>query len=410
MTQPTEKYTVGTRMQVLPAAATKFDTTCKNVAACTTKNRDGSHATLASTYLKLLLQVWVSLSLQTQAVKQPNKQPNKQSSNPSQLSNSLHTMCCCCPPAINALFCLWLQSGCSKGSVAGALTFFPPDPPLYKFERYDADGRLLSDDDDAPPPQEGAADDDDLQEDEELVEIVGATGHVEPLEEKRSSASGNNNKRSPAQQLTDRARELRKRAKVRNARDAKDAKEGVTYRVALDPRLSRPPSGGTVEAVKILAPNGVYIASLIYRVPANQATSRTKTIIYSHGNATDIGAMFSLQAILVQSLECNVVCYDYSGYGESGGVAQENATYTDIKAVYTHCAEHVSTNPANIILYGQSVGSGPVCHLGYKNNDIGGIILHSPFTSGMRVLTPSRYVFECWMWRRCCCLHNFISR
>jgi hypothetical protein len=276
------------------------------------------------------------------------------------------------------------------------LTFFPPDPPLYKFERYDANGRLLSDDDDddgeTPPAQEGAAasnDDNDMREDEELVEIVGATGHVEPLEEKRSTGT---NKKSPAQQLTDRARELRKRAKVRNARDAQDAKRGVTYRVALDPRLSRPPSGGTVEAVKIAAPKGVYIAALVYRVPANRASNRTKTIIYSHGNATDIGAMFSLQAILVQSLECNVVCYDYSGYGESGGVAQEHATYTDIKAVYQYCATHVSPNPGNIILYGQSVGSGPVCHLGYKNNDIGGIILHSPFTSGMRVLTPSRYV------------------
>lgn len=321
-------------------------------------------------------------------------------------------MCCCCPPAINALFCLWLQSGCSKGSVAGALTFFPPDPPLYQFERYNANGRLINDDDDddgdgeaEPEAQEGAASADsgdqdarDMRDDEELMEIVGPTGHVEQLDDRRGSNNNSNNnrnanKKSPAQQLVERAKELRKRAKKRNARDAKDAKNGVTYRVLLDPRLARAPSGGTVEAVKIpKAGSTVHVAALVYRVPANRSSPRTKTIIYSHGNATDVGAMFSLQQILVQSLQCNVVCYDYSGYGESGGVAQENATYTDIKAVYKYCAEHVSTNPANIILYGQSVGSGPVCHLGYKNNDIGGIILHSPFTSGMRVLTPSRYV------------------
>mmetsp|Transcript_5850 Transcript_5850/g.9716 ORF Transcript_5850/g.9716 Transcript_5850/m.9716 type:complete len:404 (+) Transcript_5850:31-1242(+) len=316
-------------------------------------------------------------------------------------------MCCCCPPAINALFCLWLQSGCSKGSVAGALTFFPPDPPLYKFERYNASGRLLEDDDDAdeeaqqpPAAQEGAdtADPDnedayDMRgDDEERMEIIGPTGHVEPLEDKSRGSSNRRDakQKSPAQQLVERSRELRKRAKKRNARDAMDATNGVTYRVALDPRLTRPPSGGTVEAVKIRKPSNVHVAALIYRVPANRSSARTKTIIYSHGNATDVGAMFSLQSILVQALECNVVSFDYSGYGESGGVAQENATYSDIKAVYKYCAEHVSTNPANIILYGQSVGSGPVCHLGYKNNDIGGIILHSPFTSGMRVLTPSR--------------------
>jgi hypothetical protein len=65
-----------------------------------------------------------------------------------------------------------------------------------------------------------------------------------------------------------------------------------------------------------------------------------------------------MQSILVQSLEANVVCYDYSGYGESGGVAQENNTYSDIKAVYNYCVDHVATNPKNIILYGQSVRIG----------------------------------------------------
>jgi hypothetical protein len=313
-------------------------------------------------------------------------------------------MCCCCPPAINALFCLWFQSGCSKGSVAGALTFFPPDPPLYKFERYSAEGELLpepSDDegdeaDDRTPAE--AASDDDLRDDDELMDIVGPTGHVAPLEEKRMDRGGRDDCQSKpppsaAKQLTDRARESRKRAKVRNQRDLADAKAGVTYRLLLDPRLMRSPltsSVGTVDAVKIPSTRGVYVAALVYRVP--RPTSRTKTIIYSHGNATDIGAMFPMQSILVQSLEANVVCYDYSGYGESGGVAEENNTYSDIKAVYKYCIEHVSPNPLNIVLYGQSVGSGPVCHLAYKNKDLGGIILHSPFTSGMRVLTPSRYV------------------
>ena len=58
-------------------------------------------------------------------------------------------MCCCCPAAIQALFCLWVQSGFSKGSVAGALTFFPPEPPLYEFERHGRNGEVLGDDDDA---------------------------------------------------------------------------------------------------------------------------------------------------------------------------------------------------------------------------------------------------------------------
>jgi fermentation-respiration switch protein FrsA (DUF1100 family) len=132
----------------------------------------------------------------------------------------------------------------------------------------------------------------------------------------------------------------------------------------------------------------------VYKVPEDHVTPETKTIIYSHGNATDVGAMYPLQAMLVQSLLCHVVSYDYSGYGESGGVAMEANTYKDIAAVYDYTLKNVAEGVAsNIILYGQSVGSGPSCHLACKNDDIGGLILHSPFTSGMRVLTPSRYVF-----------------
>merc|ERR1712176_985548 len=87
--------------------------------------------------------------------------------------------------------------------------------------------------------------------------------------------------------------------------------------------------------------------------------------------------------------------YDYSGYGESGGIALENNTYRDIEAVYAYVLKNLACNdPGNIILYGQSVGSGPCCHLAGREeySKIGGMILHSPFTSGMRVLTPSRFL------------------
>jgi hypothetical protein len=319
-------------------------------------------------------------------------------------------MCCCCPPAINALFCLWFQSGCSKGSVAGALTFFPPDPPLYKFEKYNADGERLPDDDiydedttgdhgiaATNQPHSGAAMH--IHDNDEDI-VMGPTGHVVPLEEKRmtrgedheGSTQSPSNAPTPAQQLVERARQLRQRAKVRNLRDAKDRAEGVTYRVSLDSRLLRsaslPPN---LEAIKLPTTSskcGSHVAVLVYRVA--RPNDRTKTIIYAHGNATDIGAMFPTQSLLVQALEANVVCFDYSGYGESGGVAEELNTYSDIKAVYKYCIEKISPNPKNIVLYGQSVGSGPVCNLAYKNNNLGGVILHSPFTSGMRVLTPSR--------------------
>lgn len=299
-------------------------------------------------------------------------------------------MCYCCPPAISALFCLYVQSGCSQGSVAAALTFFPPDPALYKFERYDKSGKLLPDEE-TDNDQGNDEEEDDDGEDVELVEVVGSTGRVEPLEGRDKKKKNKKSTKSPAQQLTERVKQLRSRAKSRGVRDAEDARNGVSYNLVIDPRLIRPPiRGGTVEALKIPSKRNVHLATVIYRVPTQNVTPHTKTIIYSHGNATDVGAMFNLQTMMVQSLNCNVVMYDYSGFGESGGVPSEASTYTDIRAVYDYVLDHVTDNPKNVILYGQSVGSGPSCHLAHKNDDLGGMILHSPFTSGMRVLTPSR--------------------
>lgn len=314
-------------------------------------------------------------------------------------------MCCCCPSAISALFCLWVQSGFSKGTVAGALTFFPPDPPLYKLERLDKDGNPMPkeklDKDGNPLP------DDDKNGDgsgegqnatvEDGVEVV-TDGNYQAREGQTQEKV-----RSPAQQFTDQAKILKTRGKIRNARDTRDALNGVTYKLVLDPRLQPPrfQSGGTVKAVKI--PTGKassksrsHCAAIVCTVPpANKKKTsegkKTMTIIYSHGNATDIGAMHPLQLILSNSLECNVVSYDYSGYGESGGVAMEANTYTDIVGVYEWTLENVCDgDQSRIVVYGQSVGSGPCCYLAKQIDGLGGMVLHSPFMSGMRVLTPSR--------------------
>lgn len=302
--------------------------------------------------------------------------------------------CCCCPPAITALFCLWVQSGFSKGTVAGALTFFPPEPALYKFDRVDENGN--------PVPEDKDVDEDDKKTEENDLALNGGDDELaeQRQQEAPAPASGGSGEskekmKSPAQQLTDRAKELRQRAKKRNERDARDAKNNVKYRLVLDPRLPTPVfDAGAVQCVKCPSKKGVYVAAVIYKVPSNLVTENTKTLIYSHGNATDVGAMFSLQAIIAHSLECNVVSYDYSGYGESGGVPMEANTYTDIAAVYDYTLKNIAQDdPSKIVLYGQSVGSGPCCHLAMRNHGVGGMILHSPFTSGMRVLTPSRYVF-----------------
>lgn len=299
----------------------------------------------------------------------------------------------CCPPAISALFCLWFRSGCRKSTVASTLTFFPPEPSFYKFERLTRDGRVLEDDEDADYRQLQKEKDAHTDQDTSTTEKEMDKEEENPihrLEAAETHGQTQERMKSPLEILLDQAEERRKRAISRKVRDDKDVQSGVTYRLALDQRLVLPPfQERCIEAVKIRGFKGDLIAAVIYRSP--QETSTAKTIIYSHGNATDLGAMFPLQVILAHSLKCHVVVYDYCGYGESGGVPDEFNTYRDIEAVYNYCfIKLADSNHHNIILYGQSVGSGPCCYLASKQDQIGGMILHSPFTSGMRVLTPSR--------------------
>lgn len=337
-------------------------------------------------------------------------------------------MCsCCCPPAISALFYLWVRSGFSKGSVAGALTFFPPDPPLYKYQRIGKDGEVLDGEDDEDGANANADDNgveaaaeeqkeedyyDNEDDDSDLGTFEIGTNSSQQTnskrEEKRKRESELRQKQREAQEqqqrqaasqdpivaMTERSSKLRQRAKRRARMDSGDAKNRVTYNFVPDLVMvgNLPPFHGTIHPMKIgpQKKTGTYVAALLYKLPPNECSARTKTILYSHGNATDVGAMAGLQCLIAKNLKCHVLVYDYSGYGESGGIPMEKNTYRDVKMVYEWLVNNLTKNESNVILYGQSVGSGPSCYLASRRSNVGGLVLHSPFTSGMRVLTPSR--------------------
>ena len=81
------------------------------------------------------------------------------------------------------------------------------------------------------------------------------------------------------------------------------------------------------------------------------------TILFSHGNAVDLGQMISFYYGLGCRLECNVFTYDYSGYGASNGSPTEKNLYSDIQAAWNALRIRYGISPSNIILYGQSIGT-----------------------------------------------------
>lgn len=58
------------------------------------------------------------------------------------------------------------------------------------------------------------------------------------------------------------------------------------------------------------------------------------TVLFSHGNAVDLGQMCSFYVGLGTRIGCNIFSYDYSGYGISSGRPSEKNLYADIDAAW----------------------------------------------------------------------------
>ncbi|KAF1742715.1 hypothetical protein MXB_5338, partial [Myxobolus squamalis] len=90
------------------------------------------------------------------------------------------------------------------------------------------------------------------------------------------------------------------------------------------------------------------------------------TILYSHGNASDLGHHYNILMELGIFLNCNIVSYDYSGYGLSTGVPSEQNIIKNIEKVYNFMVQNLKIEKHSIILYGHSLGSVPTINLASK--------------------------------------------
>lgn len=121
----------------------------------------------------------------------------------------------------------------------------------------------------------------------------------------------------------------------------------------------------------------------------------TVTILFSHGNAEDLGMIYEWFNDLARVLRVNIMAYDYTGYGKSNGKPCEDYCYADIEAAFRYLLEVKRIQPEQIVLYGRSLGSGPSCYLASKTaregRSVGGVILQSPLLSAYRVAFNFRF-------------------
>ena len=103
-----------------------------------------------------------------------------------------------------------------------------------------------------------------------------------------------------------------------------------------------------------------------------------KTILLFHGNAGNLfNRVYKLNEL--NKLELNILIISWRGFSGNEGKPTEKNLYHDAEEA-VKWLNNKGIDDKNIILYGESLGTGVATELG-KRNVFGGIILESPFTS-----------------------------
>ena len=110
----------------------------------------------------------------------------------------------------------------------------------------------------------------------------------------------------------------------------------------------------------------------------NKDLKNFKTLVFFHGNAGDLSnRIYKLNEL--DKLNINILLISWRGFSGNEGYPTEKNLYEDAEAAVKWLNKKKVSN-SQIILYGESLGTGVAVEIASKNN-FNSIILESPFTS-----------------------------
>lgn len=137
---------------------------------------------------------------------------------------------------------------------------------------------------------------------------------------------------------------------------------------------------GELKLIKLPLPSGATITGFYLPNPKAKYT-----ILYSHGNAIDLGWLTPM-LIKLRDEGFAVFSYDYPSYGTSSGTSNEKTSYESIRVAYDYLRNNLNIPGNKIIGYGNSLGAAITIELAQRE-PFAGLILISPFVSAFRVIT-----------------------
>lgn len=114
-------------------------------------------------------------------------------------------------------------------------------------------------------------------------------------------------------------------------------------------------------------------------IPA--VSPRAKVVLYLHGSSGNVSTSMDGIAPL-RELGYSVLMIDYRGYGASGGgFPSEAGVYQDAQSAWDYLVHVLGMNPANLVIYGHSLGGAIAIELALRHPEAAGLVVESSFTS-----------------------------
>lgn len=121
--------------------------------------------------------------------------------------------------------------------------------------------------------------------------------------------------------------------------------------------------------------NGIMLSGIFYPMGAGK-----KTILIHHGMGYNMNFHAQHSAKLARKLNANVFVYDYAGFGKSAGKPTVRGLADDARAALDFVVHSLNVEPANIVHYGGSLGTGPATLIA-SEQPCAGLILFAPYAS-----------------------------
>lgn len=118
-----------------------------------------------------------------------------------------------------------------------------------------------------------------------------------------------------------------------------------------------------------------------YKAPRTQDTP---TILWFHGNASNVG-ITALRAIPFAEQGYGLLLAEYRGYASNPGKPTEEGLYNDARAYMNYLMAEKSVPENAIIIYGESIGSGPAVQMATENQGIHTLILEAPMSALLEI-------------------------